>query len=118
MYCLCVSEGRDPRWNLESLLILVWQNSESVVVGILESGPFLRGGISYRVSRPISYASQLKLLDRAPASQCVQGSDWHNWESPSLDGLILNLRRGRGLRLVHTLAPSLCMGESDLKGRL
>ena len=79
---------------------------------------FLRGGISYRVSRPISYASQLKLLDRAPASQCVQGSDWHNWESPSLDGLILNLRRGRGLRLVHTLAPSLCMGESDLKGRL
>ena len=52
---------------------------------------FLRGGISYRVSRPISYASQLKLLDRAPASQCVQGSDWHNWESPSPDGLILNL---------------------------
>jgi hypothetical protein len=77
MYCLCVSEGRDPRWNLECLLILVWQNSESVVVGILESGPFLRGGISYRVSRPVSYASQLKLLVRAPASQGVQGSDWH-----------------------------------------
>jgi hypothetical protein len=45
--------------------------------GDLESGPFLRGGISYRVSRPVSYASQLKLLVRAPASQGVQGSDWH-----------------------------------------
>jgi hypothetical protein len=88
---------------LKCLLILVWQSSESVVVGILESRPFLRGGRCYRVSRPASYASQLKLLVRAPVSQGVQGSDWHNWECPSLDGLILKLFRDRAGPETHTM---------------